>query len=191
VASALLVAVLGMFAAAGAAFGVDRADPAVVVGPPLSYVALVLDFSGEPMGALILVVSLVAACLIRRQPRTAALGVAASALAVAVTALLKPLVGRTIHGVYLSFPSGHTAAMTAFGFVAGLLAIDRASSRQGRIAIVLGTAVVAGAAAGWAQVVLATHYPTDAVAGLFTALAVVPTAGWLVDQIAGRAPPIG
>jgi undecaprenyl-diphosphatase len=39
---------------------------------------------------------------------------------------------------------------------------------------------------GWAQVTLGAHYPTDALGGWCTALAVVPATAWLVDRTADR-----
>lgn len=50
----------------------------------------------------------------------------------------------------------------------------------------LGSALVAGAAMGWAQVGLGAHYPTDVLGGWCTALAVIPATAWLLDRIADR-----
>jgi undecaprenyl-diphosphatase len=51
---------------------------------------------------------------------------------------------------------------------------------------VLGASLVAGAAMGWAQVALGAHYPTDALGGWCTALAVTPPAARVVDLLADR-----
>ncbi|TXS52073.1 phosphatase PAP2 family protein [Streptomyces sp. t39] len=149
------------------------------VGTPWRQVALGVDFLGEPVGAAALVAALVAACLLRRRPRAAVLVVVGPGAAVLVTKLLKPLVGRTIHDGHLSFPSGHTAFLTALAVVVALLAA------AGPV-VVLGAALVAGAAMGWAQVALGAHYPTDTVGGWCTALAVVPVAAWLVGRVVGQ-----
>jgi undecaprenyl-diphosphatase len=37
---------------------------------------------------------------------------------------------------------------------------------------------------GWAEVALGAHYPTDALGGWCTALAVIPATAWLVDRTA-------
>lgn len=50
----------------------------------------------------------------------------------------------------------------------------------------LGASLVAGAAMGWAQVALGAHYPTDALGGWCTALAVTPAAARLVDRLVDR-----
>ncbi|MFG2884172.1 phosphatase PAP2 family protein [Streptomyces sp. NPDC048297] len=157
------------------------------VGPPWRHVALALDFLGEPSGAAPLVVAIVAVCLLLRRPRAAVLVVAGAALAVGTTTLLKSLVGRTIHGGHLSYPSGHTAFATAIALVVALLAAGRLGlGRTAGTSLVLAAALVAGAAMGWAQVALGAHYPTDVLGGWCTALAVIPATAWLVDRIADR-----
>ncbi|QOV34987.1 phosphatase PAP2 family protein [Streptomyces ferrugineus] len=156
------------------------------VGSPWRDVALATDFLGEPVGAAMLVVAAVTGCLLLRRPRAAVLVVAGAGLTVGTTTLLKPLVGRTIHGEgNLSYPSGHTAFLTALAFVVALLAAGRFGlGRTGGAALVLAAALVAGAAMGWAQVALGAHYPTDVIGGWCTALAVVPATAWVVDRLA-------
>jgi undecaprenyl-diphosphatase len=159
------------------------------VGPPWRHVALALDFLGEPAGATALVVTLMASCLLLRRPRAAALVATGAAAAVVAATLLKSLVGRTIHGGgNLSYPSGHTAFATALALAVALTATGRLGlGRTAGTALMLGAALTAGAAMGWAQVALGAHYPTDALGGWCTALAVVPAAAWLVDRMADRA----
>ncbi|WP_326784799.1 phosphatase PAP2 family protein [Streptomyces sp. NBC_00151] len=159
------------------------------VGSPWRHVALALDFLGEPAGATALVVTLMAGCLLLRRPRAAALVAAGAAAAVVAATLLKSLVGRTIHGGgNLSYPSGHTAFATALALAVALTATGRLGlGRTAGTALMLGAALTAGAAMGWAQVALGAHYPTDALGGWCTALAVVPAAAWLVDRMADRA----
>ncbi len=164
----------------------ERIRPAAGgAGAPGHDVALAVDFWGEPAGAAALVAALVTGLLLLRRTRAAVLTVAGAGAAVAATTLLKPVVGRTINDGYLSYPSGHTAFVTALALVAALAAVGRCGpdGAAGTL-LVLAAALVAGAAMGWAQVALGAHYATDAVGGWCTALAVVPAAAWLTDRIA-------
>ncbi|MFG2500713.1 phosphatase PAP2 family protein [Streptomyces sp. NPDC048441] len=156
------------------------------VRPPWRRVALAADFLGEPAGAVMLVVAIVAGCLLLRCPRAAVLVVAGVAMTVGTGTLIKSLVGRTIHGDdNLSYPSGHTAFVTALALMVALLVTGRLGlGRTAGTSLVLAAALVAGAAMGWAQVALGAHYPTDVLGGWCTALAVIPATAWLVDRIA-------
>ncbi|MEV6765642.1 phosphatase PAP2 family protein [Streptomyces sp. NPDC051105] len=156
------------------------------VRPPWRHVALALDFLGEPAGSTMLIVAGAAGCLLLRRPRAAVLVVAGAGLTVGTTTLLKHLVGRTIHGDgNLSYPSGHTAFFTALALMAALLATGRLGlGGKAGMSLVLAAALVAGATMGWAEVRLGAHYPTDALGGWCTALAVVPATAWLVDRTA-------
>ncbi|MFD8971260.1 phosphatase PAP2 family protein [Streptomyces sp. NPDC059593] len=189
--AALVVVVLGVrYADAGEPGTVDGRVRAVLegVGPSWEHAALATDFLGEPVGAAALVAVVVAGCLVLRRPRGAVLVVVGAGLTVAATRLLKHVVGRTIHGdENLSYPSGHTAFLTAVALVVALLVTGRLGlGRAAGTSLVLAAGLVAGAAMGWAQVVLSAHYPTDAVGGWCTALAVVPVTAWLVDRVADR-----
>ncbi|MFD5429571.1 phosphatase PAP2 family protein [Streptomyces sp. NPDC127084] len=190
--AALAVVVLGILYAGDSEPGkVDARILAAVggVGPSWRYVALATDFLGEPGGAATLVVAAVAGCLLLRRPRAAVLVVAGAGLTVGTTTLLKPLVGRTIHDGHLSYPSGHTAFVTALALVGALLATGRLGlGRTAGTTLVLAAALVAGAAMGWAQVALGAHYPTDVLGGWCTALAVIPATAWLVDRVADAGP---
>ncbi|MFK0289776.1 phosphatase PAP2 family protein [Streptomyces sp. NPDC090442] len=155
------------------------------VGPSWRHVALAMDFLGEPVGAATLVVATVTGCLLLRRPRAAVFVVAAVGMTVGTATLLKSLVGRTIHGGNLSYPSGHTAFFTALALVLALLATGRLGlGRTAGTLLVLAAALVAGAAMGWAQVALGAHYPTDVLGGWCTALAVTSATAWLVDRVA-------
>ncbi|MFF3331728.1 phosphatase PAP2 family protein [Streptomyces sp. NPDC002888] len=191
--AALVVVVLGVLYAGDDKPGtVDARIWAAVdgVGPQWRHVALATDFLGEPVGAATLVVATVTGCLLLRRPRAAVLVVAGAGMTVGTATLLKSLVGRTIHGDdNLSYPSGHTAFLTALALVVALLATGRLGLGLGRTAgtsLVLAAALVAGAAMGWAQVALGAHYPTDVLGGWCTALAVIPATAWLVDRMADR-----
>lgn len=150
--------------------------------------ALVIDFGGEPVGATLLVAALAVAALVSGHRRAAVLALVGPAAAVATTTLLKPLVGRTIHGPdNLSYPSGHTAAATALAIVLALLLADRLSMRPGTaMALLVLLATVAAAAMAWSQVALGAHYETDTVGGFAAAVAAVPATAWLVDRLADR-----
>lgn len=192
----LVVVAIGVLYAGHSEPGrVDRwfVDPTEdTVRAPWRNVALATDFWGEPAGAAMMVVAAVAGCLLLRRPRAAALVVVGAGLTVGTTTLLKSLVGRTIHGDHLSYPSGHIAFVTALALVAALLATGRLGlGRTAGTSLVLAAALVVGAAMGWAQVALGAHYPTDVLGGWCTALAVVPATAWLVDRVAdaGRRQP--
>ncbi|MEU4246119.1 phosphatase PAP2 family protein [Amycolatopsis sp. NPDC026612] len=157
------------------------------VRPPWRYLALVFDFGGEPVGSVILIALLAGVCFLAHRVRTAVLTVLGVVVTVAVTTVLKPLVGRTIHGEFLSYPSGHTALATALALIIALLLTDRlALGRAAAVLLALGMALVAGIAMGWAEVALGAHYPTDAVGGFCAALAAVPLTAWAVDRVADR-----
>ncbi|MFI7413156.1 phosphatase PAP2 family protein [Streptomyces sp. NPDC049627] len=190
--AALVVVLLGvLYAGHGEPGRVDRwvvRPTADSVRPPWRYVALATDFLGEPVGAAALVVAAVTGCLLLRRPRAAVFIVAGVAMAVVTATLLKHLVGRTIHGAdNLSYPSGHTAFLTALALMGALLAAGRLGlGRTAGLSLVLAAALAGGAAMGWAQVALGAHYPTDVLGGWCTALAVIPATAWLVDRTADR-----
>jgi undecaprenyl-diphosphatase len=187
--AALVVVALGVLYAGHSEPGVvDRwivPPTADSLRPPWRRVALALDFLGEPVGAVTLVAAAVTGCLLLRRPRAAVLIVAGVGMTVGTATLLKHLVGRTIHGDNLSYPSGHAAFATALALMAALLATRRLGlGRTAGTSLVLASALVAGAAMGWAQVGLGAHYPTDVLGGWCTALAVIPATAWLVDRVA-------
>lgn len=185
---ALVAVLLGVLSAGESGPGAADARVGTALegaGPSWRNVALATDFLGEPVGAAVLVAAAVTGCLLLRSPRTAVLVVAGTGAAVGTTKLVKPLVGRTIHDGHLSYPSGHTAFLTAFALVVALLAAGRLGlGRTAGTSLVLAAALVAGTAMGWAQVVLGAHYPTDTLGGWCTALAVTPATAWLVDRTA-------
>ncbi|MFW6691120.1 phosphatase PAP2 family protein [Streptomyces sp. MAR4 CNX-425] len=194
--AAVVVAVLGILVAGDDGPGaVDRWIGPVEAGAgsPWRDVALAADFWGEPAGAALLAGVAVTGCLAAGGTRAAVLAVAGCGLSVAATTALKPLVGRTIHGGNLAYPSGHTAFVTALAVAVALLATGRTGlGRAAATSLVLAAALAAGGVMGWAQVALGAHYPTDAVGGWCTALAVVPPTARLVDglgdRFAGRLP---
>ncbi|CAM5395736.1 membrane protein [Streptomyces spiroverticillatus] len=188
--AALVVAGIGFaFAGESESGALDSwlVDPtADSIGPPWRAFALAVDFLGEPVGAVVLVAAVAAGCLLLRSPRAAVLVVASAVVAVGVAKLLKYVVGRTIHGPEnLSYPSGHTTFLTALALALALFAVGRFGlGRAAGLLLVLGAALVAGGVMGWAEAALSAHYPTDAVGGWCTALAVVPATAWVVDKVA-------
>ncbi|MGW4057300.1 phosphatase PAP2 family protein [Amycolatopsis sp. NPDC004747] len=188
-ATAVLVALAILHFRDSSLTGIDAAIlPSIYpVQPPWRYVALVFDFGGEPVGSVILIALLSGVCWLAHRIRTAVLTVLGVVVTVAVTTVLKPLVGRTIHGEFLSYPSGHTALATALALVIALLLTERLElGRAAAVSLALGSAVVAGVAMGWAEVALGAHYPTDALGGFCAALAAVPATAWVLDRTADR-----
>ncbi|MFB6889994.1 phosphatase PAP2 family protein [Kitasatospora sp. NPDC056327] len=188
--AALVVAALGVLYGGESGPGEvdERIGPVVDgVGSPWREAALAVDALGEPVGAALLVGALVAGLLVLRHPRAAAFLVVGVGAAVGTATLLKHVVGRTIHGGdNLSYPSGHTAFLTALALVLAVVTAGPGRGRSAGTLLVPAAAVAAGGVMGWAQVALGAHYPTDALGGWCTALAVTPAAGWLVDRAAGR-----
>jgi membrane-associated phospholipid phosphatase len=186
--SIVVVVVLGAVHAGDTAAGpVDRWVRLLVVARlfPSASDAFMVDYLGEPVGALLITVGLVACCLQLRHGRLAVVAVAAPVAAVAVPTMLKPVVDRRIHAGYLSYPSGHTAMITAAAVVVGLLVVDRL--RRGAVVsslVIVGVCVVAGGRMAFAQITLDAHYPTDTLGGFCVGLAVVPVAALIVDRLA-------
>lgn len=150
---------------------------------PWHQIALIIDWTGEPVGAAVVLVTLVFLCLRRGNLRMAAFAVAGPGVAVVVTSGMKPLVDRTINDGFLSFPSGHTASATAFALVAVFMMVERNPARAWLVAVI---PLLAAATMAWAQVLLNAHYPTDTLGGFCAALAVVPAVAWAIDRVADR-----
>ncbi|WP_409183546.1 phosphatase PAP2 family protein [Amycolatopsis sp. VS8301801F10] len=154
-----------------------------LIGDPWWYFATAIDFCGEPLGATLILALVLGGCLLTNRLRTAVLTVVGCGLTVVVTSVLKPLTGRTIHGSYLSFPSGHTAFATALAVIGAYVLAGR-SGRSAAVAWTVGLAVVSGFLMAWAEVGLGAHYPTDTIGGFAVALAIVPVTGYWVDRLA-------
>ena len=111
----------------------------------------VLAKLGGQVPFALLTAALILACLAVRRRRGAALACLAVPGAVALTEfVLKPLVGRTIHGAYLCFPSGHATASFALATTCAVLLARPARRRLPgavRLLLVLSAAVVAAAVA--------------------------------------------
>lgn len=146
---------------------------------PWHSIALVIDWTGEPVGAGVVLLTLVIVFLRKGNRRAALLAVLGPGAAVVVTSGVKPLVGRTINDGFLSYPSGHTATATAFALVAVFFVLGRREGGYWLLCIPLLAAVVMA----WAQVLLNAHYPTDTLGGFCAALAVVPAVAWAIDRV--------
>lgn len=132
----------------------------------------------------VLTAALVLACLATRRGRGAALAGLAVPSTVALTEyVLKPLVGRTIHG-YDCFPSGHAAAMFALAATcAVLLAGPQRPHLDGAARLLLASgAVLVAASVPTAMVALGYHYFTDTVAGAAVGAGMVLLAALVIDR---------
>lgn len=147
-----------------------------------------------PIAGTLLVLAAVA--LLTGQRRLSVLALLGPLCVAATTTLAKPLVGRTIHGDNLSYPSGHTGYATAVGLVVGLLLVGlvRPAGRVGAVLLLLVPALATGAFMAVDQVGLDAHYPSDALGGACTALAVVLALALvgdlLLDRLVGRRRPV-
>jgi len=156
---------------------------------PMPYqVAQALDVVGTAPVATPRAVVVAAACLFARHRRGAVLALAGPALAVAVTSVLKPLVGRTIHGDNLAFPSGHAAVATALLWRGARRAPGAPRLRApGARPLGLGAARGGGGGRAGGRVTLMAHCPSGRVGGSAVAFCVVGPAGRVGDlSVDGR-----
>ncbi|MCA1674326.1 MAG: phosphatase PAP2 family protein [Actinobacteria bacterium] len=146
--------------------------------------ALVIDFVGEPLGAVPLVALLTAVCLALGRRRLAVVVVAGLGVTGVVTTVLKPVVGRTINGGFFAYPSGHTATATVFALIVMLLLVDLLEARTlPAVLLILSGAGVTGAGMALSQIALGAHYPTDTIGGFCAAMVVVPATAYLIDRL--------
>lgn len=154
---------------------------------PWRQLAMVIDFTAEPVGSVLVFTGLVLGFARLGHRRAAVLVVVGTGVSVAMTTALKPVVGRTVNDGFLAFPSGHTATATSIALVAMLVLVQRRRLRATVGMLVLaGVTVLAAVAMAWAQVMENSHYATDTVGGFCTALAVLPPTAWIVDRVADR-----
>jgi membrane-associated phospholipid phosphatase len=140
--------------------------------------------AGDPLPAIVLTTMLALLCHRLGSRGLARATVLGSALTGIVTTALKSITGRTIHGDNLCFPSGHTAAITGFGLVLGLLVVQRRGIGQ-RLLAPLVALTFAGAAATSIALLLLNghiHYATDTLGGSGTALSVFVAVGLVIDR---------
>jgi len=188
--AALGVVVLGIvFAGAtvGTAFDTSVQLELWQLGSPWLQIGMLVDFTAEPVGSVLVFGGLVYAFVRKGHRRAAVFLLAGAGASVFFTTALKPLVGRDINNGFLAFPSGHTASMTAVTLVIMLVVIQRRGIRTVPGMLLLAAVTIPAATAmAWAQVLENAHYPTDTLGGFCVALAVVPPTGLLVDAIADR-----
>lgn len=189
---AAALVVLGV-AFAGASVGTPLDAPiqsgVMGLGSPWRQIGMVIDFTAEPVGSVLVFAGLVLGLVKLGHRRAAVLVLAGTGVSVALTTALKPLVGRTINNGFLAFPSGHTASATSTALVLMLVLVHRRRLRATTgMLLIASVTTVAAAAMAWAQVLENSHYPTDTVGGFCAALTVVPPTAWLIDRVADRLP---
>jgi undecaprenyl-diphosphatase len=150
-----------------------------------------LALLGSPVPVIAVTTALVLACLVTRRWRGAVFVAVAVPTAEAVTELLlKPLTGRTLHGV-LSFPSGHTTGAFAIAAALAVLLTGPLRPRMpatARLLCALAALGIAGAVAT-AMVGMGAHYFTDTVGGAAVAIAVVLATALVLDKLGPPARP--
>jgi membrane-associated phospholipid phosphatase len=139
---------------------------------------------GDLVPATLMIGALVAACLVARWWRGAALAALAVPAAVVLTeGVLKPLIGRSLAG-YQSFPSGHATVLFGLAATCAVLLANPPRPRLPgvvRLLLVLAAALIAVTVAV-AVVVLRYHYFTDSVAGAAVGVGIVLLAALLLDR---------
>ena len=188
---AVLVTVLGILFAHQS--GPDRLDRAVD-SPVITWLAghqglaAWLAFPGTEVPAIGLSAVIVVACLCTGRLNGAVLAAAAVPAAVGLNDwLVKPLVHRTYLGV-LSYPSGHTATMSALAAALAVLLLvppQPARARALRV-LVLVTVCAVGVVVAIGVIGLRWHYFTDTVAGAAVGIGTVCGLALLLDLPARR-----
>jgi membrane-associated phospholipid phosphatase len=141
---------------------------------------------GGPIAVNELAAVLFLSCLVMRKWHAALLTALAVPGAEALSEfLLKPLIGRTLHGA-LSFPSGHTtgvfALASAFSVViSGPLRPRLRTTVRWRLLLV---AFLIASAVGVALVAVGAHYFTDTVAGAAVGTGTVLAIALMLDKLA-------
>lgn len=157
------------------------------LGSPWREIGKAVDFTAEPVGIVLVLAGAMLVLHAAGHRRAALLALAGTGASVAVTTILKPVVGRDINNGFLAFPSGHTATATSIALVCALVVLQR--RRLGSVAgMLLAAAIVVpvAAAMAWAQVLENSHYPTDTIGGFCVALVMVPLTARVIDLAADR-----
>ncbi len=142
---------------------------------------------GDPPQAAILVAVVAGAAAAARRWSGVVLTVGGTLAAVTISELiLKPLVGRLRYG-HLSFPSGHTTALSSVAVVVVVLLIGAQRPRNVVLRLVASLAgIVVAVGAAIALIARHVHYATDTVAGWCVAVATVLAVALALDFIAPR-----
>lgn len=155
---------------------------------PVRYpLSLLLQGLADPVPASFFVVALVIACLWRGYGRLAVVAVVATFVTDLSVIIAKHIVGRTIHGGSLTYPSTHAAHSAVVAMVSALLVANLAQSGpRVSVLLVLGAALAAATVMGWSLVAGSVHYATDVVGGISVALFVLPTVACGADLVGDR-----
>jgi membrane-associated phospholipid phosphatase len=189
---AALTAVLGALFAhqASASDWADRAVDSHVIGWLDGHQGLAarLAAPGSTIPAIVLSVAIVAGCLLTRRVSGAVLAAVAVPAATGLNdGVLKHLVHRTYLGV-LSYPSGHTATMSALAATVTVLLV--ASPRPGRAkarrALITAAAWLLAGVVAAGVIGLRWHYFTDTVAGAAVGTGTVCALALLLDLPVAR-----
>jgi len=186
VCSAILVTVLGiLFAHQTGADQLDRTvdSPVITWFGSHQGLAVWLAAPGSQLPAIVLSAAIVVACLCTGRLNGAVLAAAAVPAAIGLNdGLFKPLVHRTYLGV-LSYPSGHTAAMSALAATAAVLLLvppQPARARALRVLILVAVCML-GVMVAIGVIALRWHYFTDTVAGAAVGTGTVCGLAFLLD----------
>ncbi|TDD21209.1 phosphatase PAP2 family protein [Kribbella turkmenica] len=148
-----------------------------------------IDWLGEPIGRALLLIAVTLICWRAGRRALAATAVVGMVAVTVLATALKPVVGRRIHAGFLSYPSGHTAALTAAALIVAFLLADLLDLGPiAGTAVVLAVTLAAAGLTSWAQIILDAHYATDTVGGFGLALVVVPATAAVVGAIGRRLP---
>jgi undecaprenyl-diphosphatase len=93
-------------------------------------------------------------------------------LAGAAASGLKPVIARTYDGA-VTFPSGHTAGITAVALVTALLLVSAANSRRWAAGLAAFGVLAVAALMGVSLVAVGAHFPSDILGGFLVALTAV------------------
>jgi membrane-associated phospholipid phosphatase len=183
---AILVTLLGiLFAHQTGADQLDRAvdSPVITWFGSRPGLAPWLAAPGSRLPAIVLSEAIAVACLCSRRLNGAVLAAAAVPAATGLNdGLIKPLVHRTYLGV-LSYPSGHTAAMSALAATVTVLLLVPPQPTRARVPRVLIPVAVCvlGVMVAIGVIALRWHYFTDTVAGAAVGTGAVCGLAFLLD----------
>ena len=146
-----------------------------------------ISLPGRPVPVTVLAAALVAACLVARRWRAAALATIAVLGASALGEfLLKPLVGRRMGGGTGSFPSGHAVGVFALAVAVCVLLAQLPRLKPAPRRLLSLGALLAATAVSLAMVGLNRHYVTDIVGGAAVGTAVVLLTAFALDWLGAR-----